>query len=199
MEKMFGPIVSEFAEMKAGKPATPLLPPVATPGGSTAPRPAVPTKGFYPAGGAPEPRPSMVYPVPKVWWEGKIYEGETPGRFEGMFDPLTERLRSAFPPAKTEAESIFKWRPAPQSMAPTMPITPPTATGMTPTRGGGGEAPCPPGQFRPAPGAPCRGSVGAMPGIPGGLAPSGGTVPVAAPYLGGRRIVRGGFGQSLWT
>jgi hypothetical protein len=65
-------------------------------------------------------------------------------------------------------------------------------------RDGVAEGACPPGQFRPAPGAPCRGSVGAMPGLPGGLAPSGGGVPVAAPYLGGGRIVRGGFGGSLW-
>jgi hypothetical protein len=78
----------------------------------------------------------------------------------------------------------------------------PTGGGMpgTPTPGGGGgAAPCPPGQFRPAPGAPCRGSVGAMPGLPGGLTPSGGgAVPVAAPYLSGGRISRGGFGQPLW-
>jgi hypothetical protein len=31
------------------------------------------------------------------------------------------------------------------------------------------EGSCPSGQFRPSPGAPCRGSVGAMPGIPGGM------------------------------
>jgi hypothetical protein len=57
---------------------------------------------------------------------------------------------------------------------------------------------CPAGQFWD--GTKCRGSVGAMPAIPGGLAPSGGgAVPVAAPYLSGARIERGSFGRSLWT
>jgi len=111
----------------------------------------------------------------------------TPGGYSGGYR-AAERGMQMYPPVAT---------PGGGAAMPTSMVQPSGA--MTPTPGGGGAAPCPPGQFRPAPGAPCRGSVGAMPGIPGGLTPSGGgAVPVAAPYLSGGRIARGGFGQSIW-
>ena len=54
----------------------------------------------------------------------------------------------------------------------------------TPT--GGGSGGCPPGQFPAYPGGPCRGAVGAMPGLPGGL-PGGGGMTASGFGMGSRR------------
>lgn len=83
--------------------------------------------------------------------------------------------------------------PIPMPIPPKEPPRPPSGGGISVAT----EGPCPEGQFRPAQGAPCRGSVGRVPGLPGGLTPSGG-MPVATSYLSGGRIARGSFGQSIW-
>jgi len=85
--------------------------------------------------------------------------------------------------------------PIPVPIPPLPPPRPPTGGGISVAT----EGPCPPGQFRPARGAPCRGSVGPLPRLPGELPGSGGGMPVATSYLSGGRLARGSFGESIWT
>jgi hypothetical protein len=145
---------------------------------------------------------------------------DTERRIRSVEDKIERSKGIPAPPGPYEAMVRPPGRPPVATVSPSLPPAPPVATGtgrvpmapsrtmptgmvqpegaMTPTPDGGAELPCPPGQFRPAPEAPCRGSVGAMPGIPGGM-PTGGGVPVATSYLSGRRIERGGFGASIWS
>lgn len=122
-------------------------------------------RGFAPTGGAPEPGPSLLYPIPaKLRVPGLLrslgpspyYESSGPtGPGTGpWYSPVSPFIETN--PGSVPFEPHFKWGDAPQSKAPSEPA--PVATE------GAGSNRCPPGQFWD--GNKCRGSVDAMPGIP---------------------------------
>lgn len=149
---------------------------------------------FRPTQHPPRPLPTLGPPVPSV----DSFTGTSLRSFPTMGPSMAPQSFPSLSPGMPVPTVDFRstgvqmpsMQPSSGAMAP---------TSMTPTSGSR-SGPCPPGQFRPAPGALCRGSVGAMPGLPGGLTQGGwGGMPVAAPYLSGGRITREGFGQSIWT